>query len=415
MKANQLNFDLSGNKNYFEYILVFLFIVLLPFENSALQASSLGLYGASLSLLPVLVLFLYRLFCNKIEKEFFLFFMYSTIVFILSFFLFKWMGYDDSIILYQPIKNYILYLTWFYVFFFFKNQENFISYIRPINILFYITLFIIFLSVYFFDFINSISFLSYSDIRNSKPRGFSLESSTFGFFVSVVFLLYMWVNKKNLALILFLLFFCLIFIQSKGSLSSIFIALIISSLLLMKRNFLINIVYILIAMTIYFLTVDLILSWFLVDIETYTSFATRIVLILLGLYSVFFSPLGWGFSGYYPHFYLNIDKIIHVVNDVSPMNLNFSEVIDYSVVGNFQSVGTKSFFMDCLIVYGLPFLFFMLFYLRNIYRCIVINNDYNRMLLLIFLLIALTFYNSSFGMYIGAFALGLIFNRKIRN
>lgn len=406
---NRIN---NGNK-YIEYLLVFLFIILLPFENSFLQESFLGLYGASLSVFPLLLLFLYSVLFNKIEKEFFYLLLYSFLTFFVSLIVFYNLGYNEDIILIQPLKNILLYLTWFYAFFYFKNLKR-IKFLKiPIKILIYILLAIIFLTIFFTEYVNNMPILSYGDIRNAKFRGFSLESSTFGFLIVSSFLLYILYYGKRIVLYIPFLVFILFILQSKGGLLSLLLTFLICSLILFKKNLLKNIFYIILFLSFYLITVSYIGEWFTSDIESYTSFATRLTLIVFGLCSVFISPIGWGFSGYYPYFYINLDNIVNYIQAISPISLNFSEVLEYSIVGNFKSVGTKSFIFDCMIVYGFPFILILFIYLKNIISYILAINDYNRLFLLIFILLALLFYNSSFGMYIGAFALGLVFNKNL--
>lgn len=404
--------NLRVKRDPIEYLLIFFIIILLPFENSFLQESFLGIYGASLSVIPVVLLFIFKLINNKIQKEFFYFFLYSIFIFIFSALVFYLLGYNESIVLFQPLKNLILYTTWFYIFFYFKNYKCVEDLKTPIRILFYLIVFLSVISVFFTDFLNGLKLLNYQEDRNQRPRGFSLEASTFGFLLICIFLLYSWIKKKNLLVYISILSLILIGIGTKGGLSLLLISFFICSLVLFKRNILKNIMYIILFFIIYLLVFDLLKNQFISDLENYTSIATRSTLFLLGWLSVVYSPVGMGFSGYYPYFYNNIDNIISIIRGTLQFNLNFYELESYSKIGNFENIGTKSFILDCIITYGIPFIIISFLYIKDIIKFSVINDQYYRLFFLIFLLLALMFYNSSFGMYIGAFSMGLLFNKE---
>lgn len=391
------------SKRGIEFFLIYIIILTLPFENTAFQASFLGVYGAPLSVFPILMLFIFKIFKNELSKSFFMISIYSVLIFIISFFIFN--DFDYSIVLNQSLKNLILYLTWIFTFYFFLKTDKVSNF--SISCLSILMILIIFFNLFFNDFLQAINFLNYVEIRNSKLRGFSTEGSTYGFLIICVFTLYAWVNKINIFIFISFLVFALLLVSSKGAIFSFLLSYFICCLMFFKRNLLKTVFMFLSFIFSFIYLYSVLIEQLFLDIEDYTSFSTRFTLFLLGFNSVAISPLGWGFSGYYPYFYIYGDEIISYI---SSFNLNFSEVKDYFVVGQTKSVSTKSFFLDSLIVYGLPFIIIYFYLIFRGLKYSLQEGDFYRALSINFILISLLFYIPGYGTYISAVALGLSLN-----
>lgn len=397
-------------KNFIEVFLVSLIFFTLPFENTILQASPLGFYGASLSIIPILLLIIYTLFINNLNKTYFYILVYACLIFIGSFFLFS--EYNYEVVFYQALKNLILHLTWFFIFFYFYSCKYFSD--RNIRNLFFLIIFIVLLSIFFRDFVDNFKLLNFEEIRNSKYRGFTTEGSAFGFLVTSSILLYGASKNLNIYLFLFLIMSVLLLIQSKGALVCFFISYFISLMMFSKRNLVKVFVLSCLMFLFLFFVVGFVSNLFLSDIDEYTSLATRLTLITLGIKSIFFYPSGLGFSGYYPYFYNNGYDAISFVSESFPFALDFSEVKSYFVKNVTQNVSTKSFLFDSIIVYGVPFvIIFFKFIISGLKFSIIDRASLYRTILILFLVLALTFYIPGYGSYISAVTLGIVLNKNI--
>lgn len=401
----------SNAKPWGEIILGSLIIILLPFEDSVLRGTFIGYAGASLSIIPTLLLFLYRLIFLKIEKELLVYSFYGVFISVIYFFLNQ--SYDSDVTIAQGIKYFILYFYFIYLYLYFKNTK--INYSNAIKIMFFITLVSVLISLIFKDFLDGTSFLHFEPSRNFRPRGFSLESSTYGFLcITAMFMFALVINIRLWTLFFLGVVICLL-IMSKGTILVFSVAIIASYVICSGKSFF-NLILSLSGVIIcYFAFYFLLDQGFSSDLESYTSSSTRFTMALVGLFSLLYNPFGNGMTGFLPTIYEHGPTIVRFLKESGFSWLNFSEVSEYFVVGNAKNIGTKSFFFDSIIFFGFPF---VVIFFKNIFSNVKYSykeNDYVALAMIIFISLALVFYISGVGSYIAAVALGIVSNKGFRH
>ncbi|MBE5215361.1 hypothetical protein IG605_012950 [Pectobacterium quasiaquaticum] len=410
MEKTNIN-NYSNTKPWGEIILGSLIIILLPFEDSFLRGTAIGYAGASLSIIPTLLLFLYRLIFFKIEKKLLVYSFYG--VFISVFYFFLNQSYDSDVTVVQGIKYFILYFYFVYLYLYFKNTK--INYSNAIKIMFFITLLSVLLSFIFKDFLDGASVLHFEPSRNFRPRGFSLESSTYGFLCITAMFMFALVMGIRLWTLFFLGVVICFLIMSKGTILVFSVAVIASYVICSGKNFFNLILSLLGVIICYFAFYFLLDQGFSSDLESYTSSSTRFVMVLVGLFSLLYNPFGNGMTGFLPTIYEHGPTIVSFLKESGFSWLNFSEVSEYFVVGNTKNIGTKSFFFDSIIFFGFPF---VVIFLKNIISNMKYSykeNDYVALAMIIFISLALVFYISGVGSYIAAVAFGIVSNKGFKH
>tara|TARA_B100000427_G_scaffold314174_1_gene307113 strand:- start:163 stop:696 length:534 start_codon:yes stop_codon:yes gene_type:complete len=153
---------------------------------------------------------------------------------------------------------------------------------------------------------------------------------------------------------------------------------------------------------------DTIAAMFASDIEKYTSVATRSTISLTAIVSLFHYPIGAGFFGFLPSIYNCGPIAMEILDYFFPNTFNYSEVVKYFVVGQVKGVGTKTFFMDWLIVGGMVFLYFYIKSIKAYIKMLNKTKDFYTYTIFIFLVIATFFYMPLDGRYIAPLALAFI-------
>jgi hypothetical protein len=88
------------------------------------------------------------------------------------------------------------------------------------------------------------------------------------------------------------------------------------------------------------------------------SVQTRASMILCAILTVANHPFGVGLSGFRPAVSKYLPDSMRIIQSLSPLPLDFSEVSEY--LGASQNVGTKTFLFDQAMCFGLPFVIFFI-------------------------------------------------------
>ncbi|NBA98229.1 hypothetical protein [Pseudomonas sp. R5(2019)] len=392
-----------------EPMIVFIILVFLPFEDSWLQATPLGYAGASLAIIPILILLVLKTVTGQISKSFILYLGYSILL--SSLFAFVYQDLPVETLIDRGSRAFILYSLYFFAFIYFKHTKVDIS--KASIALVSIIGSSLLLTLVAPDYLNSISPLHYSDTSNYRPRGYSIEASTFGYIVISSILLLCWLKNINTYIGLGLSLGCALLVNSKGAMIGLLLAWFVYLMLSGNKNLISKVIGLIFVTIAAFIAVPLLAAIFQSDFDEYTSTATRSTMAILSVMSIFHSPLGHGFTGYLPYINYNGQDSIYISKIISPIPLNYSEVSNYFTAGAYKSVGAKSFVFDSIIIFGMPFLIYFFSAIKKGRRLSIIINSPSRDILFYYTIISLVFYIPGIGGYISAVILGICLNRHI--
>lgn len=327
-------------------------VALLPFQDLFLNKSILGVIGGSPSI-PFIILS--ALIFLKYNKKAFIFFLSFLLVSLAASLLGILLGHETRI----ADPKYVLLA---------KNITSFLIYALAIFVLRYgiawrngLALFVA-ISIMFIGIVSSGVLDANAVVHgtlngNMRPRGFSTESSIFGASIVVMTMTYAAVVKNGLSRILAILI-CLASLylaQSKGSITILFFSIVLSYIIRMNLNvsLLTKVASIVVVVLLFAaFVIEPLLRLFLTDIEEYTSLATRSTLIVSAIQVLLWNPLGVGFGDYAAALSSYIGSSIHLIQNSSPLMLNFSEVFGYSISRSTDYLSTKSMFFDVAIYFG---------------------------------------------------------------
>lgn len=379
-------------------------IITSVFQDTFLQRSIFGSLLGTPSYIFIFLFFLFNKF--KISKILIFIFLYFTLFNILMIFLMQ-----KNINLINGGKLSIIYLFTIYIVMVFSNRSFKFDY-RSINIAFILCIIglfshFLFGNIQFFH--NSIIVNEISDLR---PRGFSLESSTLGITLLVLGMLKLAnvISIKERIFSYIFLFLILVLSDSKP-IGFIFLASIIF-VYINRINLLV--IFIINFLMLQFINISIIFTDFLPsfyhDLENSTSISTRLAFALSSIITFLDYPFGVGVFSYHLILESNLTKSMDILSNL--YNFNWLEVLSYSrefqlngVVGGLSS---KSFFLENLVSFGLPFLIFWLYLNWALYIRISCKKDLRVLLLCLFL--ATTFYISAVNLVIVFIAYGYLCN-----
>lgn len=387
-----------------EALVILLFIACLAFEDSILQATPLGYAGAALSVIPLLLLIACNGAGTNTDRTFIIYLIYATAISLVFCILYQ--DKSAEILLDRAGRAFLLYTFYVYTFLYFKRCHLDIRF--PVLLLSILTLLSIVMSMFSATYLNDASILHYSETRNFRPRGFSLEASTYGYLVVSTALLLGWLFRLNIYLTLAAAVTCSALVQSKGAISAISISLLLFLIFNKRQSIYLKLILLVLLGVASTVVLPIVSALYLSDLDNYTSIATRSTMALVSLLSTLSSPLGHGFTGALPYINDNGDHAIAIIKQILPMGLNFSEVSEYFKEGAYKSVSAKSLLFDSIIYFGVPFIVFVIRQVRSK------PDSYSphREILFIFTLLSLAFYIPGVGSYISAMALGLCLNKN---
>jgi hypothetical protein len=388
--------------------LFFIFILLIPFQDSALQGTTLGFLGATPAFLPLIIII--------------------AIVIIETFIKRKLKINNRQLLISTFIGCYVLLITSIYLLVFGIQSHGTNLVIKSINLLIltilflfpifcidykntyslrlciFIAFFITVSGVFFFDVLNlgsDNSIVHYHINSNMRPRGFTLESSWLSAMIITLSLLsahFSNTNSKKMFFITIMLA-TLLFSGSKGGIIILMTLFYLMLLFHSRFNFLIKLLILILGSVILYLVFDFFSDIFVMQITEYTSIVTRLGLAITSIIILAHNPLGVGFSGFLPA----IDKFapiaINYLNQIINLDLNFNEINSYVGASVAADISTKTFLLDYSIFFGVPFL--ICFFIFN-YKLLVKLKEQKKICLFMavaYCCIALCTYINGLGFY----------------
>lgn len=396
-----------------KHFLFIYFILLLPFEDSILQNSPLGVFLSGMSVLPLLGIFFLTAGYFKKNITISLYFYLGCLASLIFSFAYLLINYSDasyiSLLIDKMMK--IFLLVFFYAYAILMTKENFSS--RYQNYVIFAWLFSILgalLSLMAPDILESLPLIHATENGNMRVRGFSLESSTLGPQILMLTVVSMHLIRSKWKWILGLGCIILAILSgSKGTVAVLAISAILCSVIYVKKRPFLSIFFgIIIVPTVIFYTVDFLQDSFLMDFDSYTSTATRLTMIVTSCIIMLKNPFGVGYAGYLGAIYQNGNDAIVFIKQSFPFYLNFSEVATYFVAGETKNIDCKSLFFNLCIMFGFPFLLAYLYAHYKLIKRFVANSQILLIILTLFTGLSLIFFISGLGFYISAFVYGYL-------
>lgn len=386
--------------------LTFLFIVLIPFGDSSLQNSPLGFLGASLGFIP-LILSVFLIFINILLKKRFIankyiIFSIGYIILVTAInFLFLQIESHGVNIVSKSINMFVLTVFFMIPLLILDYRDK--NTIRNALMFSYL---LVLLGLLLVDILN-ISFFNHPSFFHSnvnaqmRPRSFSYESSVVGaMIVTIGFCLLHYIKDSFLlrAAILLSIIISLIYINSKGSIIVLAFASVLAILLNRKTNLIKKIAIGFIASLIGYLgVINIALPAIIVDINNYTSFASRSTLNISAILIFLHNPFGVGFGGLLQNLNTYIPEAAFILDNITGLNLNYNEVLAYVNASSDDAITIKSFFFSYLAYFGLPFM--LAFFLLVFKITKKIKEHFYLSIAFIFSVVALLTFSDAVGMY----------------
>ena len=265
-----------------QYIFIILFVICIPFQDCGLQGTPLRYLGMNLSNIPLMgaifITFINFLLGDKIREKFFIL---STILIIymliysLLILLINVNELEIAFYMYKVFSNIIIFIFWLFAYIYLKkymyNLRKYIVIANIINIIGWILC-----NVLKIDLGKMIHYTQ--GIDYNRFHGFSSEASLFSFMTIILGTLSIYYIRNKFLKIVFFIFniIVILFGGSKGILISLILGTIIYFLLSKKYKIGFKIVTVSFILLIGLISsYYLLMNAFLVDLEQFTSFATR--------------------------------------------------------------------------------------------------------------------------------------------
>ncbi len=423
---NQNSSDSYNQQSYWVLTALFsLAIILVPFQNTALQLTPLRYLGASPSFLPIAIFclfaFIIRISNSNISKKpellFLLFLIYSIIPTIWGIIVIDSADISLKFLLQKTVTNTILNILLLYPIFIMPKPTKMIQFsifgALGISVAGYILV----------DILGIFAFPSFFQASSAvtTPRGFSLEQSAFAASIVTLCLISAAIANKSLFKILLIgvaIIFTVIITSSKGTMICLIMALGMTFIFSNGKNILFKIFVLILIAVLGWFVIGKLSERFRTDIEESTSSSTRSILILSSIPSAIQNPIGVGYSGYIPA----IIKYMYptsefMKNNILP-NTNMSELESYIQREGKQALNIKSQFFEYLMVFGIPSLIVLIIFHLRLYRKIktLPNNQSTYYLFLFwFTLLSLMTYMPALGLYFYTIAYGIMLHTNKHN
>ncbi len=380
--------------------------ILLPFENTGLQGTSLGAFGVSAAILPLsfYLLFLISRWAvswpnQRIQLMFVLALVYMLIVSAIPLMVWGTESHGEYLIT-KGLKQFLMMIYVGLAFHLAMSCASGLKYAVP-TALFIALAGVLLNDVLTLGAVVNSQLVHYVENTNLRPRGFSIESTTLGVQVTTLGLLAAYFSGSNIAKWLCLLFTVVVvaFAFTKGGIVALFAAAGITLVIFAKGLILWRgvVVIAVIALVAFFASVAT--DFVAVDIQDTTSIATRLVLAVAAVIIAFNTIFGVGLTGMLPALDRFGPDAVNLVSSVFPLPLIFVEVESYFSSSTAEFISLKSFFFDNLVFFGLPFAAAYFWFHSWLLKTLYLKGEWLLFLALTFCFIALTFYYSGYGYY----------------
>jgi hypothetical protein len=247
-----------------------------------------------------------------------------------------------------------------------------------------------------------------------RPRGLSSEPSFLSVTTISMGLLCAHFSRKRISKGFFLLATVglLLAIGSKGGTFIIFVCLGILAMLRFRKWYQLPILGLAIVPLALIATVSIPTLFPESGILQSGSVQTRASMIVCAIVTVVHHPLGVGFSGFRPAVSKYLPESMSSIQSLSPLPLDFSEVSEY--LGVSPNVGTKTFFFDQAMCFGLPFVILFIVVIIRLLKGLSVEN---RILFVGVMAVAIAFcsYVAISGEYATAILFGVAIQETGRN
>jgi hypothetical protein len=357
--------------NTVKQFLFFLWIVLIPFQDTGLQALPIGFLGSAPAFIPLALLLLIT-FCEwlakgnlRINRGVVYAIIYVLCVTVVYLALFGTRSHGTSLIFKSFNLSILTGLLILPVPFLDFGTERIARYVR--NAFLVAVAGVVLADILKLEFLASSLLLHFHENRNMRPRGFSLESSTLAVTIITLGLLAAHFSRSWLGKVSFLLTAVLVtlYSASKGGLIILFIVAAIFIFSARHIRLWPKIALTLSLVVLSYFAVGVLQRNFLDDLDLYTSTSTRAGLVTTSIVTFIHNPLGVGFSGFLPAVDRYAPDAVDFLNRTIPGTLNFAEILSYVGADTDMNISTKTLLFDNLLYFGLPFLIlFILFHKR---------------------------------------------------
>jgi hypothetical protein len=388
--------------------LVYLFIILIPFQDFFTGKTLLGYIGYSPSFIPLILLIIYRCHSILINKNFIKLFFYIFLLNFIYFFINDELIINGENVVTKSIK--LFTLTIIFIAPIFLINYNKISYIRNfVVIAFFISLFPLCYSYFYSDMLDLNDIFHATSNGNQRPRGFAVESSLMGVQIVTLGLLviYYYKNKYFRYIIFLIIILSLTYTDSKGGIACFTLAIIVTFLTFIKFSKIKTILFLIILTIISYYIYNFIGEKILFDIENFSSSSTRIILMVSTFLIILFNPFGVGFSGYLNALNSYIPESISLI----PFQMNYDEVMSFINASSGQNISAKTILFNYAIYFGLPFLVLFYRYFKSQIIQLIQHTEKELFCNLIFIIIAISTYVDSINAYNITFTLGIIYSK----
>lgn len=397
--------------------LIYLAIVLMPFQDSILGKTSLGYLGSNISFIPILASALVGLagwLCagsTMVSRPGLTWLTYALGISSLYIILWGTVSHGFSVV-HKTFAEGLVFFLWAYVIFRVDYTPS--AGLRNCT---YVAFWILILGVFACDLPTpGLAAIGSSSIFHITPsyeadrwRSFSMEPSTFSATVvslglaSAHFARSKWARNGFIVLTLTLL----IASQSKGGLLVLMMSGFI--LLLLKKPAPLRMVFyffvcLIVGAAMAFLAARQVSGG---DVfNTTATLATRFSLAVWTLIVVAHYPWGVGFSGFYQALTIYLPAAMNFVARVSPIPLNFIEIKPY-VYATDAPLDAKCFLFEYLATFGIPFLVAYVIFARRTIRSLLEHRQNILLTGFVFLLIGFSTYVNGLTLYASFYVAGL--------
>jgi len=362
--------------------------VLIPFQDSILQATPLRFAGSSLSVVPLTILALIYFSewllrgVYDIDRRALIGSLYVVLVTLLNFVVFGIQSQGVNLIVKAINVGVLLILFLMPIF---SVDYSDVDTVRwGVLCAFFVSVVAVLLGDFGLlpQLIQNPVFHN-TPIDDLRPRGLAKESSMLSLQIVTLGLLAMHISTSKVGRMVIGVITALLIIYSgsKGGILTILITLLVLPLLRRalswRQAFAFILIFVPLGFVAYQRMVEQIAGNFLSET---TTAATRLSVAVCGVMTVLKHPFGVGLGGALPAMYENLPRALEWVRLRSPVPLNFSEVNEY--LFSSTNSGTKIMFLEITIMFGVPAAIVCLYFLISL---IIRANREN----FVFLLIAL--------------------------
>lgn len=388
------------NKQYhFLDLLACGIILFSPIGNLALQNSALGIMGATASfpfaLIAVAILVINKALKLEVSKQILWPIAYAIVITLIY-----------SLLINKNINSENAHEKGVKIFIYYTLTVSIaLVHVKNIDLIRHFFRFALILSaISLFRPLSEISFLNYLGSNEGRPRGLTIESSHFALVVGIIALTLFHLENSRLAkqvsTVVGLLL--ILYSQSKGGVLIYCVVLFVyyaQEVNKSKSKLAITLTILASFLALVIVAIPFFIDRISNDIDRYTSTATRTVGLVSAIQIAFSNPFGVGFTGYTEYYLASIPRTIIFVKNYFP-SWDFSEVIQYINQKNTNSIGTKSYFADSIIIFGWPFLFFYLYFFKYLYQTSLKTRNTTLIPGILFSLFGLTFWSAGMGFYV---------------